>query len=127
MDRGPLRRAGLALLVSAVAISGLGLSGTFYACPMEPEPSARPCCPDVAGEPAPEHTISATPCCRATHVEVAPATDRLTAPDARPVMVAALSITIAPPPARPLAAPLAQRPTTTHGPPPLERTSRLLI
>lgn len=128
MGMRPLRRAGLALLVSAVALSGLGLSATLYACPMDPEPSAQPCCPDTGDEPAPAHSISATPCCQATHVDVAPAaTDRLTAPDARPVIAAVAIAVIAPPPVRPLTALLAHRPAAAHGPPPLERTTRLLI
>jgi hypothetical protein len=125
----PLRHAGLVLLVGAVGVSGLGLSLTYYACPMQPEASASPCCPASTREPAPEPSFERGSCCEANHVDIAaaPSEARRSAPE---VKAAALVAIIVPLPAPVLrAAELAHllRPLSTYGPPPLERTTRLLI
>jgi hypothetical protein len=126
---GPLRHAGLVLLVGAVGASGLGLSITYYACPMQPEPAASPCCPASAREPAAEPSFEAGTCCEANHVDIAaaPAEARRSAPEVKPADLIAIVFTV------PAAVPRVVEPTrwlrplATYGPPPLERTTRLLI
>jgi hypothetical protein len=112
-----------------VGVSGLGLSLTYYACPMQPEASASPCCPVSTREPAPEPSFERSSCCEATHVDIAaaPSEARRSGPELKPVAV--IAVMVAPPV---IAAQVARpvhwlRPISTHGPPPLERTTRLLI
>src|SRR5262245_12595154 len=116
MAKARPNRAGIALLVSVVALSGLGLSFTFYTCPMQPRAAAHPCCPQAPADPPPTDTVSRTPCCTAVHVAVAPApSDSRTArtdgpsPAALPAPAFA-AIALAPP-----AAPVARESLLTHG------------
>ncbi|HTM22244.1 MAG TPA: hypothetical protein VL172_17110 [Kofleriaceae bacterium] len=113
--------------MSVIALSGLGLSFTFYTCPMAPAASAKPCCPHEL-EPPPADALLPAPCCTATNVAVsAPAAEHRLLPDAPQVAALPAPAIVVAAAIRSPAAPVAPRFLLTHGPPPLERTTRLLI
>ena len=121
-----LRQACLVLLVSAVALSGLGMSITIYACSMQMKASVHPCCAQPEHDPAGAR-LQRVPCCSVTHRDVAAAPsetqavqNQIRTPVAAPAAIALAVWPVA-------EAPVLPGSITTHGPPPLQRGTRLLI